>query len=37
MMGIGDGSVTFMAQNMDLKVHRGLGTRNKGQVVNVQQ
>ncbi len=37
MMGIGDGSVTFMAENMDLTVYRALGTRNKGEVVNVQQ
>lgn len=37
MMGIGDGSVTFMAENMDLTVYRALGSRNKGEVVNVQQ
>ncbi len=37
MMGIGDGSVTFMAENTDLTVYRALGSRNKGEVVNVQQ
>ncbi len=37
MMGMGDGSVSFVAENIDLTVYRGLGTRNKGEVVTLQQ
>jgi prepilin-type N-terminal cleavage/methylation domain-containing protein len=35
MMGMGDGSVTFMSDSIDLTVYQALGTRNKGEVVTI--
>jgi hypothetical protein len=32
--GLGDGSVRFVSDNVDLVLWRGLGTKNGGEVIN---